>query len=237
MTDPVRRRLLSAATLGLVGITVPGMAFALSVEQLRDREVATALRQALELGAVNAVTQLGQLDGYLGNAAVRIAMPESLQRAESAMRKFGLGKQADELVTTMNRAAEQAVPEARKLLVDTVRKLTIDDAKRILTGPDDAATQFFRSQTETELVRRFLPIVARETKRLRLADYWNRFAAKGVQFGLVREQDADLDRYVTEQALDGLFRTLAVEEKAIRANPADAGRKLVTKVFGTLLGQ
>jgi hypothetical protein len=232
------RRLFCAAAVAtaLLAGLAPTAARALSVEQLRDKEVASALRQALEIGAVNAVTKLGQADGFLANEAVRIAMPESLRSAESMLRKFGMGKQADELVTTMNRAAEQAVPEARQLLVNTVRKLTIEDAKQILTGGDDAATQFFRGKTEAELAQRFLPIVARETKRLKLADYYNRFAGKGVEFGLIREEDADLDRYVTRETLDGLFRTLAVEEKAVRANPYDSGKKLVKKVFGTLLG-
>ena len=139
------------------------------------------------------------------------------------MRKFGMGKQADQLVETMNRAAEQAVPEAKKLLVNAARGLSIDDAKRILTGPDDAATQYFRAQSEEQLAKRFLPIVARETKRLKLADYYNKFANRGVALGLVREEDANLDDYVTRKALDGLFVTVADEEKAIRADPLESG--------------
>ncbi len=204
---------------------------------LRDTEVASALRQALEVGIGTAVTRIGQENGFLGNEAIRIPLPESLRDGEKLLRKFGLGKQADELVTTMNRAAEQAVPEARALLVGAARKLTVEDAKQILTGPSDAATQYFRVRSEASLMQRFLPIVSRETKRLKLAEYYNRFASKGMQFGLVKEQDADLDAYVARKALDGLFVSLAAEEQAIRANPVDAGKKLVRKVFGALLPQ
>ncbi len=128
------------------------------VSVLRDTEVAAALRQALEVGIGTTVTRIGQENGFLGNEGIRIPLPESLRKGEQLLRKFGLGKQADELVTTMNRAAEQAVPEARALLVGAARKLTIEDAKRILTGPPDAATQYFRTQSEASLMQRFLPI-------------------------------------------------------------------------------
>lgn len=210
---------------------------AVSLEELRDQEVASALRQALEIGAAHAVSRLGQDNGFLGNEKIRIPLPESLAKVEKGMRVVGLGKQADELVTTMNRAAEQAVPEARALLLNTIRTLTIQDAKNILTGPDDSATSFFREKTQEELTKRFLPIVSRTTKKLKLADYYNRFAARGVAFGLVRGEDANLDDYVTRKALDGLYATVAEEEKAIRANPLDSGKKLVRKVFGVLLPQ
>ncbi|MCW5626353.1 MAG: DUF4197 domain-containing protein [Burkholderiales bacterium] len=206
-----------------------------TLAELRDSEVASALRQALDVGVNKAVSTLGQENGFLGNDAVRIPMPESLQRAEGLLRSVGLGKQADELVTTMNRAAEQAVPEARQLLANAARKLTVADAKQILTGPSDAATTYFRQHSEAQLVERFRPIVARETKRLKLADYYNRFANRGVSLGLIREEDANLDDYVTRKALDGLFVTLAQEEANIRANPVEAGKRLVTKVFGSLL--
>lgn len=226
----MNRRLLLSLALFMVLPVV----HAATLSELRDSEVAKALREALEVGVGNAVTRLGQENGFLVNDAVRIPMPESLQRVESSMRKLGMGKQADQLVETMNRAAEQAVPEARMLLVNAARKLTIDDAKHILTGPDDAATRYFRAQSEEPLAKRFLPIVARETKRLKLAEYYNKFANRGVALGLVREEDANLDDYVTRKALDGLFVTLAAEEKAIRANPLESGKRLIKKVFGTI---
>lgn len=212
-----------------------GMAAAVSLNELRDSEVASALRQALEVGVTNAVTRIGQENGFLENQKIRIPLPESMQKTEKAMRKIGLGKQADELITTMNRAAEQAVPETRALLGNTVRSMSIADAKKILTGPEDAATQYFRQVNEKQLIERVAPIVAKSTKRLKLADYYDRFASKGVAFGLVRPEDADLDKYVTGKTLDGLFATIAEEEKAIRANPVDSGKKLITKVFGSII--
>ncbi len=208
---------------------------AVTLSELRDSEVARGLREALELGVGNAVVKLGQENGFMGNEAVRIPLPESLEKVDSIMRKFGMGKQSDELIATMNRAAEQAVPEAKAVLVRTVRMLSIDDAKKILTGPNDAATQYFRDRSTEQLVQRIQPIVARETKRLKLAEYYNKFASKGVAFGLLREEDANLDSYVTRKALDGLFTTLATEEQAIRADPLESGKRLVKKVFGTMV--
>lgn len=233
MHHSARRRWLGLVLCtGLIAGS-PG-ALALSLEELRDNEVATALRQALEIGAGNAIARLGQENGFLGNERVRIPLPDGLAKVARGMKAVGMGKQADELVTTMNRAAEQAVPDAKNLLLNTVRLLTIQDAKTILTGPEDAATQFFRSKTEEELTRRFLPIVARTTKRLKLADLYNRFASRGVAFGLVREEDANLDGYVARKALDGLYLSIAEEEKAIRANPLESSKRLVKKVFGVL---
>lgn len=210
---------------------------ALSLEELRDNEVATALRQALETGAANAVARLGQDNGFLGNEKVRIPLPDGLAKVARGLKAVGLGKQSDELVTAMNRAAEQAVPDAKNLLLNTVRRLTIEDAKAILTGPPDAATQFFRTRTQDELTRRFLPIVSRTTQKLKLAELYNRLANRGVAFGLVRGEDANLDEYVARKALDGLYLTVAEEEKAIRDKPLESGKKLVRKVFGVLVDQ
>jgi hypothetical protein len=211
------------------------VSYGATLSQLRDAEVAAALRQALEIGIDQSVLRLGQENGFLGNEQVRIPLPDSIRRVEDLMCKVGLGGQADELVTTMNRAAEQAVPQARVLLGNAARKLTIQEARDILTGPPDAATKNFRAQSEQALTLRFLQIVARETKRLKLADLYNRFANRGVAFGLVREEDADLDAYVTREALDGLFTTLAEEKKKVRENPLDSGKRLVKKVFGAVL--
>lgn len=225
------RRVFALAVL----MCVATVAQSATVSQLRDSEVAAALRQALEIGIDQSVLRLGQENGFLGNERVRIPLPDSIRQVEDLMRKVGLGGQADELVTTMNRAAEQAVPQARALLGNAARSLTIQQAKDILTGPPDAATRYFRTQSEQALTARFLPIVSRETKRLRLADLYNRFANRGVAFGLVREEDADLDAYVTRKALDGLFATLAEEEQRVRDNPLDSGKRLVRKVFGAVL--
>jgi len=233
----MKRRLAVSLFLAVVvslSFTVVGAA---TVSELRDTEVAKALRVALEQGAGSAVARLGQENGFLGNESVRIPLPESLQKVEPRMRKFGMGEQADQLVATMNRAAEQAVLESRKLLMNTARGLPIEDAKGILMGPDDAATEYFRARSEEQLAKRFLPVVARETKRLKLADQYKQFANRGVALGLVREQEASIDEYVTRKALDGFFLTVAEEEKAIRAKPLESDNKLIKKVFGTVVAE
>jgi hypothetical protein len=196
-----------------------------------------SLKQALAQGAETAVKNLAKENGYLGNDRVRIPLPESLQKAGSLMRQFGMGRYADDLVTSMNRAAEAAVPEARALLVDAVKKMTVADAKAILTGPDDAATQYFRKTTESALAGKFRPIVAKSMQKVKLAQTYDQFAGKGAQFGLVDQRDAKLDDYITRRALDGLFLMMAEQEKAIRANPLEATGNLAKKVFSVLRGQ
>jgi len=150
------------------------------------------------------------------------------------MRRLGLGKHADDLVLTLNRAAEAAVPEARTLLVESVRRMSLQDAKAILQGGETAATEYFRAGTEERLRARFLPIVQRATEKVGLAQQYERYAEKGVALGLVAKEDADLDAYVTEKALAGLFFALGEEEKKIRADPAAAVTAIIRKVFGAL---
>lgn len=196
-----------------------------------------SLKQALTQGAETAVKNLAKENGYLGNDKVRIPLPDSLQKADALLRKFGMGSYADDLIASMNHAAEAAVPEAKTLLVGAVKKMTVADAKAILTGPDDAATQYFRKTTETALAGKFKPIVAKSMQKVKLAEKYDQFAGRGAQFGLVDERDAKLDDYITRRALDGLFLMMAEQEKAIRANPLEATGNLARKVFGILRGQ
>ena len=161
-------------------------------------------------------------------------MPESLQRAERFMRRIGMGRYADELVLTMNRAAEAAVPEARTLLIGAVKKMTVEDAKGILTGGDTAGTAYFRRTTEDQLRARFLPIVSRATARVKLAEKYDEYADWGVRFGLMRREDANLNVYVTQKALDGLFLVIADEERSIRRDPIGSASSIIRKVFGAL---
>ncbi|HCI14449.1 MAG TPA: DUF4197 domain-containing protein [Gallionellaceae bacterium] len=197
----------------------------------------SSLKQALTQGAETAVKNLAKENGYLGNPKVRIPLPDSLQKADNLLRKFGMGSYADDLVTSMNRAAEAAAPEAKTLLVAAVKKMPVADAKAILTGPNDAATQYFRKTTETALAGKFKPIVAKSMQKVKLAEKYDQFAGKGAQFGLIDESDAKLDDYITRRALDGLFLMMAEQEKAIRANPLEATGNLAKKVFGILRGQ
>lgn len=150
------------------------------------------------------------------------------------LRMAGMGKQADELVTAMNRAAEAAVPEAKPLLVNAIKSMTVEDAKNILTGGDDSVTQFFKSKTSAQLTEKFLPIVKKYTAQVGLAQKYDQLAGKGAQLGLVKPEDAQIDSYVTRSALDGLYKMIAVEEKSIRANPMQAAGTMAQKVFGAL---
>ena len=204
------------------------------LEAITNQDAAAGLRAALQKGAQAAVAQLGRSDGFLGNPQVKIPLPESLARAESLARRLGMGRHADELILAMNRAAEAAVPEARQLFVDAAKKMTVQDAKGILQGGDSAGTAYFRRNTEAQLRTRFLPIVQKATRKVQLADKYNQYAEKGVGLGLVKKEDANLDRYVTQKALDGLFVMVAEEEKKIRKDPVAAGSSIIRKVFGSL---
>ncbi len=204
------------------------------LEAITNQDATTGLREALVKGAQVAVEALGKQDGFFGNGKVKIPLPESAQKVEKVMRQFGMGKQADELILTLNRAAEAAMPEAKVLLVDAVRKISVQDAKGILTGGQDSATQYFKRTSSDQLRAKFLPIVKKATEKVKLAQKYDEYAEKGVKFGLVKKEDANLDNYVTQKALDGLFVMVAEEEARIRQNPAEAATSILKKVFGAL---
>ena len=199
---------------------------------LSETDAASGIRTALERGAEAAVQNLGRSDGFLGNAKVRIPLPGYLEDGAKLMRKLGQGKRVDELVTAMNRAAEAAVPEARTLLVDTVKQISVEDALRLVKGGDTAVTDFFARKTRTPLGEKFLPIVTRATEKVDLAAKYNKVAGKGVGLGLVKAEDANVQQYVTRKALDGLYLMIGEEEKKIRADPVGTGSAILKKVFG-----
>lgn len=207
---------------------------AAQLENLSNRDAVSGLKAALEKGTGAAVDLLGKTDGFYGNNAVKIPLPESLKKTQKLMRGLGMGKQADELELTMNRAAEAAVPEAKKLFVDSARKMSVQDAKGILTGGQASGTEYFKRTTSDQLREKFLPIVKKATAKVKLAEKYNQYAQKGVQFGLVKKEDANLDDYVTQKALDGLFFMVAEEEKKIRQDPVKTGSDIIQKVFGAL---
>jgi hypothetical protein len=204
------------------------------LDRITQREALAGLKAALEQGTHSAIAALGRSDGFLGNPRVKIALPESLARTEKLVRRLGLGSHADELVVAMNRAAEAAVPEARKLLVDAVRKMTAQDAKTVLSGGETAGTEYFRRSTHKELRGRFLPIVKNATAKAGVAQRYKEFAKPAAAFGLLKTEHADLDEYVTQKALDGLYFMLGEEEKKIRRDPLGAGSAIIRKVFGAL---
>ena len=205
-----------------------------STSNLSDQDVTRGLKDALVEGAAKAVSSLGRPDGFLLNDKVRIPLPESLQKAESVMKAFGQGKRLDELKTSLNRAAEAAVPEAKTLLVDAIKKMSVADAQAVLTGGEDAATKYFRQATESKLHERFLPVVGKSVNRYKLTDQYNRIAGNASKAGLIGKEQADMAEYVTAKALDGLFLMIAEEEKAIRQDPLGRSSEYVRKVFGSL---
>ncbi len=221
--------------LGLSGWWVTAQALDLSqLTGISRTEQTNGLRLALTQGAQSAVGKLGILDGFLGNSEVKIPLPGKLQKAEKALRMLGYGGQVDSLVQSMNRAAEAAVPEAKALLVDSVKQMSITDAAAILTGGPDAATQYFKRTTSARLAEKFLPIVQRNTSKLGVTQRYNELGGKLAQAGLVGKDQSTIEGYVTQKALDGLFVMIAKEEAAIRQNPLGQSNNLLKKVFGAL---
>ena len=211
-----------------------GNAAAATIADLSNAEAVRGLKQALNDGSAAAIARLGVENGYFANPNVKIPLPPSLQRVERGLRAFGMRRQADELVLTMNRAAEAAVPEAKQLLVDAVRTMSVQDAKGILGGGDTAATEYFQRSTRSQLGRRFLPIVKQATDRVGLAQQYNALAGQGVALGLVKEDQASIESYVTQKALDGLYFMIGEQEKAFRQDPVGATSDIVRRVFGAL---
>lgn len=221
-----------ASALGLLLLAAHQRALAVSLAQLSNADAASGVKAALARGAEVAVDMLGRTDGFLGNPQVRIGLPGQLEDAAKLMRRFGQGQRIDELVTTINRAAETAVPMGKDLLVGAVQSMSVQDAKNILTGGDTAVTQFFASKTRAPLGERFLPVVTQATDKVGLAQQYNAFAGKAAGFGLLKPEDANLQQYVTGKTLDGLYFMIGEEERKIRKDPVGTGSALLQKVFG-----
>jgi hypothetical protein len=231
------RRQFNALALPLLGagLALPwGVAQALTLAEMSQGEAVRGLKAALERGARNAIGQLGQVNGFLGNDQVRIPLPQQLQDAESMLRRFGQGERLDELVTSMNRAAESAVPLAQDLMMAAVRGMTVSDGKKILEGGETSVTAFFAEKTRTPLSQKFLPVVTRSTQRVGLAGQYNAIAGKAADYGLLRREDASIEQYVTAKALDGLYHVIGEEERKIRRDPVGTGSALLSKVFGAI---
>lgn len=218
------------ATLGFILFATH--ANALSISDLSNTEASGGMKEALTQGVSKAVATLGTTDGFLGNNEVKIPLPSSLKKVEKVMKMMGMGKQSDELVLKMNRAAEAAVPEAKTLLINSIKKMTVADAKAILTGPQDAATQYFKKTTSAQMAEKFLPIVTKATEKVQLAETYNKYAEMGSKYGIVKKEDAKIEQYVTNKALDGVYLMIAKEEAAIRQDPVGQASSLLKKVFG-----
>lgn len=209
-------------------------AYALGVDDLTTSEASGGLKGALIQGAGKAIAKLSAVDGFFKNKDVKIPLPENLKKADKVMRFLGMGKQADELVLKMNRAAEAAVPEARTLLVNAIKQMSLNDAKAILTGGNDAATQYFKKTTSGPMAEKFLPIVTKATEKVQMAQQYNKLAAMASKYGLVKKEEANLEQYVTQKTLDGVYLMMAQEEAAIRKDPVGQASGLIKKVFGAI---
>ena len=206
-------------------------AWAGALDALTNREAAGGLKTALAQGIDIAVAQLGKRDGFLLDPKAVIPLPPALKKADKALRFVGKGEQGEELKAAMNHAAEDAVREAKPIFQGALQKMTLADAKSILGGGDDASTQYFRQATNSQLVEKFKPIVARATAKVQLAPLYDRYASQASSLGLLKKEDANLNDYVTARALDGLFGRIAEQEREIRKNPLGATSSLLRKVF------
>lgn len=195
-------------------------------------EMSQGLKQALELGVAVGTNKLSAKDGFLGDIAVKILMPPEAQKVEKTLRSLGLNALCDQVVTSLNRAAEQAVVEAKPIFVSAIKQMTISDAKNILLGNPDAATSFFKRVTTAELTAKFSPIVAKNLNEVQATKYWADLTSRYNKIPLVKPINSDLTGFVTQKAIDGLFLQIAKEELKIRDQIGARSSGLLQKVFG-----
>lgn len=226
-----------AITIGLIScsglLTLPAATTA-QAQHISEGDAVLGLRAMLERGAASAVNLLGRSGGFLDNPMVRIPLPGFLNEIAKLARFTGQQRRVDELIAAMNRAAELAVPEAKSLLTNAVKSMSVQDARKILTGGDKSVTEFFASRTREPLSVKFLPIVTKATEKVSLADKYNAVAGKAAATGLVKKDDANLQQYVTGKALDGLYLMIGEQERKIRQDPVGTGSAILSKVFGSL---
>lgn len=190
------------------------------------------LKEALVVGSQRAIEEISQPGGYLNNADIRIPLPDQIDSVAKLLRKYGLSSQVDQFEESMNRAAEKAAPQATELIINSLRQMSIDDARKIYEGPDDAATRYFKEKTGDQLRSLFQPSVKESLNQVGATRYYGELAGEAKDIPFVGDKvNVDLDNYVTEEALNGLFNVLAQEEKKIRDNPAARTTELLKQVF------
>jgi len=199
--------------------------------ELGDTKIASGLKEALKIGAENAVKLTGKTDGYYRNDAIKILMPKNVRSLEKGLRALGAGEQIDEFELSMNRAAESAAPEAKKIFADAILKMTIDDARKILSGGDTAATDYFKSNTSDELTVTFRPVVENSMEKFTVTQRWNALTGQFQSIPFAKSTSPNINEYVVGKALDGLFYMLGQEEKKIRTDPAARVTSLLKEVF------
>ena len=208
-----------------------GAAFGHDTSQLSDDKIIAGLKEALQVSTSKAVTLTGKPDGFLKNQAIKILLPPKLQTVGKTMRMLGMGARVDELEVGMNRAAEQATPQAKQIFLAALKKMSFDDARHILTGNDTAATDYFKRTSSADLTVAFAPIVHQSMQRVGVVQQYQRVldSAPG---GNALASQFDIDKYVLGRTLDGLFYMLGEEEKRIRKDPAAQTTALLRQVFG-----
>lgn len=217
----------SQATIGNILKQVPG-----STGEPSALEIASGIKQALEIGTTHGADKLSAPNGFLGNAAVKILFPPEAQKVESTLRSIGLGSLADNVVTSLNRAAEDAAKEAKPIFTNAIKQMTITDATNILLGNKDAATQYFKRVTTSQLMAKFNPIITNSLNKVGATKYWTQAAASYNKIPLVKPVNTDLSDYVTQKAIEGMFVQVAQEELQIRDNINARSTTLLQKVFG-----
>ena len=215
------------------GLLLGANAMALSLGDLSQGDATGGLKDALTQGAQIAVKQLGAPGGFSNNPEVKIGLPGKLEKAAGALKMLGMGDQITQLEASMNKAAESAVTQAQPILVNAVKNMSVNDAKGILSGGQDSATQYLDKSSREQIRAKFLPIVKQSTDKVGVAQQYNALAKKA-PLGLLGGKSDSVENYVTEQALDGLFKMIAQQEESIRQNPAAAATSLAKKVFGAL---
>lgn len=203
-----------------------------SQESLDENTIISGLKKALSLGTANAVSSVAEMDGYFGNEAIKILMPEKIRSVADTLKKFGFQQQVDDFILSMNRAAEHAAPQAKGYFVDAIKEMSFEDAQKILKGNDTAATDYFREKMHDNLYAAFEPSVSSSMNEVGVTRSYKTMMDKYTAIPFVKAKSFDLDHYVTEQSLDGLFYMVGQEEKRIRTDPAARTTDLLRKVFG-----
>jgi len=234
----MHRLLISIIAIGLVAnpasAQVDQLLKGLGVGQqsgLSEVKIGDGLKQALRVATEKSVSLTGRPNGYFSNAAIKILMPEKLQTVEQGLRMVGYGPQVDQFVLSMNRAAEQAAPAAKQIFVDAITSMSFDDAKKILAGSDTAATEFFKTKTTDKLTAAFKPVVDKTMAQTGVVQQYHALIGRFDAIPFAKSQTFDIDGYVTNKALDGLFHVVGEQEKLIRTNPAARTTQLLRDVF------
>jgi hypothetical protein len=203
-----------------------------SQQGLNESTIVSGLKEALSLGTATAVSSVGKMDGYFGNDAIKLLMPEKIRTAADTLKKFGFQDQVDEFVLSMNRAAEHAAPQAKSYFVEAIQEMTFEDAQNILKGSDTAATDYFKAKMHDKLYAAFEPSVSSSMNQVGVTRAYKNMTDKYSAIPFLKAESLDLDRYVTEKSLDGLFYMVGQEEMKIRSDPAARATDLLKKVFG-----